>query len=114
MPHTHPYPDRDLQEALTRNRTARQVLTAFSAATLTLADIWQYVYAALDDTPALIAEITRLRADLATVRHSRANLIAAARATLAAHHDGEADPLFYLRDELTARHPDHSHAGDAA
>jgi hypothetical protein len=31
-----------------------------------------------------------------------ANLLAAARATLSAEQDGEADPLWYLRDELRA------------
>lgn len=31
-----------------------------------------------------------------------ANLLAAARAAVAAHHDGEGDPLAYLRDELDA------------
>lgn len=31
------------------------------------------------------------------------NLIAAARATLRAHADGEDDPLYYLRDELQAQ-----------
>jgi len=31
-----------------------------------------------------------------------ANLLAAARATLSAEHDGEADPTWYLRDELRA------------
>jgi hypothetical protein len=31
------------------------------------------------------------------------NLIAAARATLSAHADGEADALYYLRDELQAQ-----------
>ncbi len=33
----------------------------------------------------------------------RANLLAAMRATIAAHADGEPDPLYYLRDELNAR-----------
>jgi hypothetical protein len=33
----------------------------------------------------------------------RANLLAAIRATLAAHADDETDPLYYLRDELNAR-----------
>jgi hypothetical protein len=31
-----------------------------------------------------------------------ANLLAAARATLSAEQDGEADPMWYLRDELRA------------
>jgi hypothetical protein len=31
-----------------------------------------------------------------------ANLLAAARAALSAEHDGEPDPMWYLRDELRA------------
>jgi hypothetical protein len=34
-----------------------------------------------------------------------ANLLAAARATLAADHDGEDDPLSYLRDEVDQHQP---------
>ena len=62
-----------------------------------------YLAAAFADTPALAAEISRLRADLADARLDRANLAAAALATIAAHHDGEPDPLCYLRDELRAQ-----------
>ena len=51
----------------------------------------------------LTAEISRQRTDLAAVRLDRANLLAAIRAALAAHRDGEADPLAYLRDELDDR-----------
>ena len=36
------------------------------------------------------------------VRRRYHDLVAAARATLAAATDGEPDPLYYLRDELTA------------
>jgi len=39
---------------------------------------------------------------LATLRCYQ-DLVAAARATLAADHDGEPDPLYYLRDELQAQ-----------
>jgi hypothetical protein len=87
----------DLPEALTRNRTVRQ-LTEGLAGQLP-ADIWRSLTAAFADTPAL-AEITELRTELASVRLDRANLAAAALATIAAHHDGEPDPLSYLRDEL--------------
>lgn len=52
-------------------------------------------------TPADNTEVTRLRRSLAAVRMSYANLLAAARATLAADRDGEPNPLEYLRDELT-------------
>ena len=67
----------------------------------TLADIWRHLESALDDTPALSAEITRLTAELRDTRLDRANLLAAARATLGASLEGESDPLSYLRDELT-------------
>ena len=57
---------------------------------------------ALGGTPALAAEITRLSAELDRTRLDRANLRAAIRATLAAHADGEPDPMWYLRDALDA------------
>ncbi|MBP2705409.1 hypothetical protein JOL79_16460 [Microbispora sp. RL4-1S] len=91
-PHT---PLIDLQEAHTHYRRARHLLAYDTPA---LAEI----LAALDHIPALCAESARLRAQLARIRMERANLIAAAHATLAAHNDGEADPLSYLRDELAA------------
>ncbi|GAB3429142.1 hypothetical protein [Flindersiella endophytica] len=47
-------------------------------------------------------ETNELRAVLALTRLAYANLAAAARATLAAADEGEADPLYYLRDELHA------------
>ena len=93
----------DLQEAATRNHAARRIITGFSTTLPTLAEIWQQLEAALADTPALSAEITRLRAELAGTRLDRANLLAAARAVITAHLDGEPDPLSYLRDELAAR-----------
>jgi hypothetical protein len=58
---------------------------------------------ALTDTLTLAAEISRQRTALAAVRLDQANLLAAIRAALAAHRDGEADPLAYLRDELDDR-----------
>lgn len=51
----------------------------------------------------LYAEIRRLRARLASTLNDLHNLIAAAKATLSAHADGEPDPLYYLRDELEAQ-----------
>jgi hypothetical protein len=56
----------------------------------------------IDDLARLVAEITRLSGELDRTRLDRANLLAAMRATLAAHADGDPDPLWYLRDELTA------------
>jgi len=51
----------------------------------------------------LRAEITRLRRSMTVLRARYANLLAAARAAVAAHEDGEAEPMAYLYDEL----PDH-------
>jgi hypothetical protein len=91
----------DLPEALTRNRTARQL--AEGLAGQLPADVWHSLTTAFADTPVLAAEITELRTELAGVRLNRANLAAAALATITAHHDGEPDPLSYLRDELRAQ-----------
>lgn len=55
------------------------------------------------DLTALRAEIARLRRSLRTVRLRYANLLAAVRAAVGAHQDGEPDPMAYLYDEL----PDH-------
>jgi hypothetical protein len=93
----------DLQEAATRNHAARRIIAGFSTAAPTLAEIWHQLEAALADTPVLSAEITWLRAELVGTRLDRANLLAAARAVITAHLDGEPDPLSYLRDELQAR-----------
>ena len=103
MPNTSPATSIDLQEVTTRNRDARHIVAGFASAVPTLAGLWQRIDAALADIPALAAEITGLLAALAGTRRDQANLAAAARATLAAHHDGEPDPLSYLRDELAAR-----------
>jgi len=55
------------------------------------------------DIPALVSEVERLFVLLLQARRRYADLTAAARATLAAHAEGEPDPLAYLRDELN--HP---------
>ncbi len=56
-----------------------------------------------NDLTILRAEITRLLRAI-TVRQARyANLLAAVRAAVAAHEDGETNPMAYLYDEL----PDH-------
>lgn len=87
---------------MTRNTAARQIIAGFSTAAPTLAEAWRYLQSALTDVSDLAAEVTRLSADLVAARLDRANLLAAMRAALAAHADGEADPLSYLRDELDA------------
>ncbi|MFI9843818.1 hypothetical protein ACIHFD_42735 [Nonomuraea sp. NPDC051941] len=104
MTQRHPYPHADLQGAATRNTTAAELLTAFAKSAPALDHLWRHIFDALADAPALITEIDQLRAELATARYQRANLIAAIRATLAAHDEGEYDPLFYVRDELYAQH----------
>jgi hypothetical protein len=62
----------------------------------------QSVLSLINDLAHLVAELTRLAGELDQTRQDRANLRAAMRATLAAHADGEPDPLWYLRDELDA------------
>ena len=81
--------DTDLQEVANRHDTATAVIDTLGSA--------------LDTIPLLSAEITRLRRRLAAALNDFNNLLAAARATLSAHADGEEDPLYYLRDELRAQ-----------
>lgn len=81
--------DTDLQEVTNRHDTATAVVDVLNRA--------------LDTIPLLSAEINRLRRRLATTLGDFNNLLAAARATLSAHADGEEDPLYYLRDELAAQ-----------
>jgi len=90
-------------QIIARNQAARDIVSGFASATPTLAVAWRTVAAALADVDALAADAARLSADLAAARMDRANLLAAIRAAIAAHADGEADPLYYLRDELSAR-----------
>jgi hypothetical protein len=81
--------DTDLQEVANRHDTATAAMAKLGRA--------------LDTIPLLSAEVRRLRRRLATTLNDLNNLIAAARATLSAQADGEEDPLYYLRDELTAQ-----------
>lgn len=103
MPNPHPHYRIDLEEITARNQTARHMIAGFSAEMPALAEFWRHLNTALTDNLTLCAEVTRLTAELAAARLDRANLLAAMRATIAAHADGEADPLSYLRDELDAR-----------
>jgi hypothetical protein len=82
-------PDADLHEIATRHDSATSALGRLTRA--------------LDTIPLLCAEAGRLRTRLARTLTDLHNLIAAARATLGAHADGEPDPLYYLRDELDAQ-----------
>ena len=90
-------------EITTRNDIARDIVAGFAAVTPMLAGVFRLIDSALADLPAVLADLRRARAELAAVRLDRANLLAAMRATLGAQADGEADPLYYLRDELDAR-----------
>jgi hypothetical protein len=83
----------DFQEVNTRNHIARIIVAVLTAELPSRRESLRRIAAALADTPSLITEITR-------ARRERANLAAAARATLAAYNEGEPDPLFYVRDEL--------------
>ena len=103
MADPRPHYRTDIEEIAARNQTARHMIAGFSAEMPVLADFWQHLDTALTDNLALSAEVTRLNTELAATRLGMANLLASIRATLAAHADGEADPLYYLRDELDAR-----------
>jgi hypothetical protein len=105
VPNPSPQNSIDVQEIIARNNTARQIINGFAADMPTLSEVWHGLQAALQDTSLLIACVVRLSAELNDTRLDRANLLAAARATITAHADGEPDPLYYLRDELDARHP---------
>lgn len=58
------------------------------------------LWTSIADVPVLLAEIERQATLLTVARTEYANLLAAARAALDAHRDGDADPLSYLRDEV--------------
>lgn len=103
MSNSDQYTNADLEGVVARNSKAQQIVAGFATAMPTLTEIWRYLEEALNDVPALAAEVTRLAAELKDTRLDRANLLAAARATIAAYHDGEPDPLSYLRDEVKAR-----------
>lgn len=103
MPDVPPYVNINVQEVTTINETAQHIVAGFARSTPVLADTWRLLESALNDVPMLVGEISRLAEELQDTRLERANLLAAARATLAAHYDGDPDPLYYLRDELNTR-----------
>jgi len=90
-------------EITARNQAARHMIAGFCAEMPALSEFWRTLDTALAGNLSLSAEVTRLDTELAAARLDRANLLAAMRATLTAWADGEADPLYYLRDELNAR-----------
>jgi hypothetical protein len=102
MSNTVPYSSINIPEVMNRNTAARDIVAGFATATPTLSPMWQAIQTALADARDLAAKVVRLSAELAAARLARADALAAMRATLAAHSDGELDPLYYLRDELRA------------
>ena len=114
MTNPHPNSPTDLEQITARNQTARHMITGFCAEMPVLADFWRHLDTALADNLTLSAEVARLNAELAATRLNRANLLAAIRAAIAAHADGEPDPLYYLRDELNARQMPAQHHGRAS
>jgi hypothetical protein len=102
VPHDAPYSAIDMSEVMSRNQVARDIVSGFASATPTLSAAWDHIRAALADARDLATEVTRLSAELATARLWHANALAAMRATISAQHDGEPDPLYYIRDELNA------------
>src|SRR5262249_58603276 len=106
VPNPTPASRADLHEVSTRNPHARRLVAGCSGAIPVLGQLWQPIDRCLSDVPVLIAEITCLRREISVRGLERANLAAAARATiaaLAAGRDAEPDPLWYLRDELAAQ-----------
>ena len=103
MPSTAPYTSSKLQEVMTRNSAARDIVAGFAMPRRRWPEMWRHIETALADARDLAAEVARLSAELAAARLDRANALAAMRATIAAQRDGETDPLYYLRDELEAR-----------
>jgi len=104
----------NLDVVYARSDHARRIIAACTAATPAVHVMWEQVDHALADAPAMGAVIARLTAELAATRMDRANLLAAMRATIAAHADGDPDPLWYLRDELAARQAPSQRDGSAS
>ena len=104
----------NLDVVYARSDHARRIIAACMAAMPAVAVMWEQVDHALADVPAMGAVIARLTAELAATRMDRANLLAAMRATIAAHADGDPDPLWYLRDELAARQAPSQRDGSAS
>jgi hypothetical protein len=103
MPDIVPHTNTNFPEVSARNDNARHIVDGCASAMPTLANMWQFLQDALNDTHTLTAEITRLSGELECIRLDRASLLTAMRATLAAHAAGEPDPMRYLRDELGGR-----------
>jgi hypothetical protein len=90
-----------MSEVMSRNQIARDIVSGFASAAPTLSVAWDHIRAALADARDLATEVTRLSAELTVARLRHANALAAMRATIGAQRDGEPDPLYYIRDELS-------------
>ncbi len=94
----------NVQEALTSHADAAQLINARRITrALRRAHTRKAITTALATIPAFCQKTNHLRALLRIAQLDHANLAAAARATIAADHEGEPDPLWYVRDELAAR-----------
>lgn len=105
VPLTNPRVHRpaDTQEARHRHAEASALARSHPIVRALLRSAPGQIFAqALAAIPALCGEIDHLNTVMAIIRRRYHDLIAAGRATLAAAADGEPDPLYYLRDELTA------------
>jgi hypothetical protein len=102
VPNNAPYSAIDMSQVMSRNQVAHDIVSGFASAAPTLSAAWDHIRAALADALDLATEVTRLSAELAAARLRYANALAAMRATIGAQRDGESDPLYYLRDELSA------------
>jgi hypothetical protein len=106
VPYPTPASKPDLPEVGNRNRQARRVVAGCAHAIPALGQLWWHIDRCLSDVPVLISEIIGLRREISARGLERANLAAAARATLAAlaaGRDADPDPLWYLRDELASQ-----------
>jgi hypothetical protein len=90
----------NLYAVYARNDNASRIITGFMAAMPAVSEMWQQVDRALADVPAMGSVIARLTAELAGARMDNANLLAAMRAAIGAHADGEPDPFWYIRDAI--------------
>lgn len=97
---TVPESGMNLHAVYVRNDNALRVIAGFASALPAMSEMWEQVDRALGDVPVMGAVIARLTAELAGMRMDRANLLAAMRAAIAAHADGEPDPLWYIRDAI--------------
>ena len=94
----------NLQEALTSHANAIRLINVhLITRALLRAHTRAAITTALATIPAFCQETKHLRALLHIAKLDHANLVAAVCATVTADHEGEPDPLWYVRDELAAR-----------